>query len=190
MKRIYLIRHGDAYDADFMEKPVSPLNESGLKHAYAISERFKNEKVDQIFCSTMQRAVDTCAHFSKLHQNVTPIYKENLKEVADTKFMSEGEKYAFIKENFEALRQEVFEAFNELIEESLGENIFVFTHGHFIMFTVINMLKGDVDGFFRLCIDFTSVTIITVDDMGRLSLSLFNDCSHTKGLPYGCSWCS
>lgn len=188
MKRVFLLRHGNAYDKDWSELPESPLNDNGLEHAKVLAKRLEGYKVDEVYCSTMQRAVDTCKEFIKLNPEVTPIYKDELREVVDEHFASDHDKLIYLKDTFEDIKNKVFHAFRDILEDSKGENIFMFTHGHWIRFVVLGVLNGSIDGFFSMNVDFASVTLLQVLENGNMRLELFNDSSHTKGLPHGCPW--
>lgn len=181
MKMIFLIRHGDAYDENWAQNPTSHLNKDGQSHAEALAKRFENFKVDEIYCSTMQRAKDTCEVFLKSHPNAPVSYKDSLQEVLD-----ESDHKLFI-DGFEKTKSEVFEAFEEIVKSSKDGNIFLFTHGHFIRFVVLSLLGGDIKGFFNAKVSFASVTVIRIDE-GKYTLLAFNDCLHTVGLPFGCGW--
>ena len=59
--RLYIIRHADPnYEND-------SITEFGKKEAVALSKRLKSEGVSKIYCSTMNRAVETM--FSVLIQS-------------------------------------------------------------------------------------------------------------------------
>ncbi|MEK7595219.1 MAG: histidine phosphatase family protein [Patescibacteria group bacterium] len=189
MRQIYLIRHGNAYDKSWKQLPNSPLNKNGIEHAEAMARRFKDFKIQEVYSSTMERAKDTCQTFLTYHPGVTPKYEDSLREVVDEYFANDHDKLIYLIDKFIPIKQRVFDNFKSLVEGSKGENVFIFTHGHFIRFVVLGILRGDVLGFFNMNVDFASVTVVRIKDNGNLELAVFNDCSHTNGLDYGCSWC-
>ena len=189
MKKVFLIRHGNAYDKDWKQVAESVLNETGQKHAESLAERFKDLRVDNVYCSTMDRAKVTCEIFLKHHPEVKPIFTDDLKEVVDEVFASDHEKLVFLKDRYEVIREKAFETFLKIVNESDGENVFLFTHGHWIRFVILSILYGSVDGFFSMNVDFASVSVIQVAEGARMKLLLFNDCRHTEGLPFGCELC-
>ncbi|OGC50627.1 hypothetical protein A2716_02985 [candidate division WWE3 bacterium RIFCSPHIGHO2_01_FULL_40_23] len=186
MKKVFLIRHGNAYDESWREGPESALNESGMKHAEALAERFKDFRVDEVFCSTMERSKNTCKIFLKYHSDVKAEYRDDVREVLDEAFASDHEKLEHLKGIFDPICSQVCDSFKRILSESKGENVFIFTHGHWIRFLVLKILEGSIDGFFNMNVDFASVTMVEVKSPDKMVLHLFNDASHTKGLPYGC----
>lgn len=189
MKKIFLIRHGSAYDENSCQEANYSLNQSGTKHAEALAERFKGHKVDQVFSSTMERAKDTCTVFLKHHHKIKPVLDYRLREVLDEKCAYKHEGLVTRIAEFDITRSLVYKTLLSLIHDSDGENIFIFTHGHWIMFAVMAILMSESRAFFDMRVDFTSVTVLHAHTDGKLELVLFNDCSHTKGLEHGCSWC-
>lgn len=71
---IYFIRHGDP---DYV---TDTLTELGVKQAKILAEAIKDWKVDEVYQSTMGRAIET-ASFSVKNWNLTPITTEMIKEV-------------------------------------------------------------------------------------------------------------
>lgn len=178
MKKIFLIRHGNAYDDSWHQTSASHLNKEGITHAEALAKRFMNHKLDAIFCSTMERAKDTCKAFLAYHSDARPIYKDSLREILGDNLSSDEEKDYFIRANFNAIREKVLKAFNEVNKESQGENIFVFTHSGFIRFVVLGLVGGNAEGFFSMRVDFASISVVEVLDTEKMKLTLFNDDLH------------
>ncbi len=187
MKRIYLFRHGCAYDQNECQEANYSLNKSGVAHAEALGERFKHHKIGQVFCSTLERAQDTCHIFLKHHHGKKPVMDFRLREVLDEKCAYKHEGLVTRIHEFEAVRSAIYKALLTLIHDSDEGDVYIFTHGHWIMFAVMAILKSDSRAFFDMKVDFASVTVLEASDDGHISLALFNDCSHTKGLEYGCS---
>jgi broad specificity phosphatase PhoE len=67
---LYIIRHGETYGNltgdGFTE---TDLTDKGLKQAFLLGERFKDEKIDAIYTSTLIRAVRTGGEIYKYHKN-------------------------------------------------------------------------------------------------------------------------
>ena len=85
MKLIF-VRHGQT-DKNLLEKQNKPfaddnahLNATGREQAKQVAERLKNEKIDAIFTSPYNRAMDTTKEIAKYHQDVPVTKLENLKE--------------------------------------------------------------------------------------------------------------
>ena len=58
----------------------TPLTKKGLKQAKAVAQRLKNYEFDEIFCSDLTRAKQTCEEYLKL-TNKKANYTEDLREV-------------------------------------------------------------------------------------------------------------
>jgi broad specificity phosphatase PhoE len=190
MKRIFLFRHGNAYDENWKQSAKSILNESGMKHAEALALRFKDFKILEAYSSTIERAMETSQIVMKYHPEVEIVYKDTLREVFDLGKPTTRESAGLIIGSFEEVRQETFEHFKSIVEHSHDGNIFVFTHGNFIRLIVLSILGAGIEGFFNLSMEFSSVTGVEVTKEGYYKLLFFNDATHTSGLPYGCPWLS
>ena len=67
---IYIIRHGETYgnlNGDGFTE--TDLTDNGLRQAFLLGERFKEEKIDAIYTSTLIRAVRTGNEIHKYHKN-------------------------------------------------------------------------------------------------------------------------
>lgn len=72
--RLYIIRHADPnYEND-------SITDFGKKEAVALSKRLKSEGVSKIYCSTMNRAVETML-FTKELLDINPIMCDWMREV-------------------------------------------------------------------------------------------------------------
>ncbi len=187
MKRIYLFRHGSAYNNNECQEASYSLNKSGVTHAEALAERFKHNKVGQVFCSSLERAKDTCEVFLKHHHGKKPVMDYRLREVLDEKCFYRHEGLVTRIHEFDSIRSAVYKTLLSIIHDSDEGDVYIFTHGHWIMFAVMAVLKSDPRAFFNMKVDFASVTVLEANDEGNIDLVLFNDCSHTKGLEHGCS---
>ncbi len=62
MLEIYFIRHGESvgnFENRFRGRHDFPLNENGIEQAYALREELKNESLEVIYSSPLQRALKT-----------------------------------------------------------------------------------------------------------------------------------
>ena len=59
---IYIVRHGQTNDnviGRYGGRIDTPLNQKGIKQAYELHEKLKNDKFDKVFVSPLQRAYQT-----------------------------------------------------------------------------------------------------------------------------------
>ena len=162
MKLIF-VRHGQT-DKNLLEKQNKPfaddnahLNATGREQAKQVAERLKNEKIDAIFTSPYNRAMDTTKEIAKYHQDVPVTKLENLKERGcgtlvgkdfHESFDFDGD-FDFINDpkyqNVEPVRdlfKRVYAAIKE-IEASGYENVIVVSHGgvHHAFYAYFNNLE-------------------------------------------------
>jgi probable phosphoglycerate mutase len=70
---IYLLRHGEIDKPEprrFLGQSDLPLNDNGIRQAMALGEQLKAIEFSQVFCSPLQRAVQTAALVSGRHPDV------------------------------------------------------------------------------------------------------------------------
>lgn len=75
MTNIYIIRHGET-DSNIRHACLGhkdvPLNENGIKQAEELAERLKDQKIDIVYSSPLNRAIETIKP-SKAQWNCAPI---------------------------------------------------------------------------------------------------------------------
>lgn len=79
---IYFVRHGQTdYNKNkiMMGHTDIPLNEEGIIHAYKLKEQLKNINFDLVYCSTLQRAKQTCDIIFE-DRNQAVVYRDELRE--------------------------------------------------------------------------------------------------------------
>ena len=138
---IYFIRHGET---DFNLFGISQgnlntsLNRSGLEQVAQLAKRLKDEPVDKIFCSPLNRAVQTALAINKYHD--APIcFDDRLAEMAKgklqgninpqkvyNKFYKNPHKYG--GETIEDVYARV-KSFWDDLQKYKGKNIMVVSHG-------------------------------------------------------------
>lgn len=84
---VLLVRHGESAAARLDEPfPLKdghgdpPLHENGLRQAELVGERLRNERVDAIYVTILQRTHQTAAPLAA-HLGLTPIVEPDLREV-------------------------------------------------------------------------------------------------------------
>jgi len=84
MGKLILIRHGESTWNKlnkFTGQEDVPLTKPGIKEANNIKEKLKNAKIDYVFCSPLQRTIDTAKiAFPNNFKNKTFSIEESLKE--------------------------------------------------------------------------------------------------------------
>ena len=71
--RLIIIRHGESVwnrEGRYQGQMDAPLSELGLRQAEALAERLRNEPLDAIFTSPLQRAARTAEAIARYHPHV------------------------------------------------------------------------------------------------------------------------
>jgi broad specificity phosphatase PhoE len=161
---IFLVRHGETqWNAeDRMQGQIQHvgLNEKGLKQANLIAKRLSREKIDIVYSSPMERALQTAEIIAEPH-DISVITHAGLTE------RSHGHVDGLTKEEFKRLHPHIyavyektrelpgvegaetmkqledrgFAAFSEIVDGNPNKNILIVAHGG-ILKNVISRLAG------------------------------------------------
>ncbi len=208
--KIFLVRHGQSQNQGItFASPETPLSETGIKQAQAVSQRSRFQAVDTILSSQYQRAKQTAEIVSqtlnlpiKIIEGIqekalssqiygldrtSPIVKkydqqalQNLDNF-DWKFRSDDEPFRQVIHRAQSFKQ-------TLLQDYQGKNILVFSHELFIRTLVTSILLGDKfrDKDFhsvatQLVISNTGITFLGYKEKEkRWKLIYLNDFSHFK----------
>lgn len=138
---IYFVRHGET---DFNLFNISQgqmntsLNRTGLKQAKEVVEKFKDIKIDYIFSSTLNRAVQTAEEINKIY-NLPIIFDQRLVEMSKGNLqgnINSQKKYDKFYKNPHKFGGETkldvytrVKAFWDDIQKYKGKNILIVSHG-------------------------------------------------------------
>jgi len=198
---ILLIRHGQQeYDAN---GPVSqlldpPLSALGRSQARLVGERLSTERIDLVYASPLQRALDTAREVAR-HHRLEPVVVADLQEVGvfrdippdrtpldyigvqvlrgvRERMVTEKswDVYPYSEGSAE-FRKRVINAVEGIIISHRGERIAVACHGGVINAYVGHIIGSRYDMFFRPA--HTSINIVA-GAQGRRALYRLNDVHH------------
>ena len=156
---VYLIRHSKKIDNKLLNRSLSfessqilnektPLGIEGEKKAKGLSEYKEFEDVDVIYSSNYTRAIQTAQYLAekrKIKINIDERFNErkhgiyegeiNLKKYYQEDFKNpEGE-------SPKEVRNRMFEAFENAVNNNLGKKITIFTHGAAMTFLLMKWCK-------------------------------------------------
>lgn len=205
MARFLLVRHGETLwnkTYKYQGQVDVPLNETGIKQAYCISERLKNIDIDFVYSSNLNRAINTAKIIAKPH-GLKVIPTKEMRELSFGKW--EGFTAKEIEEQWpgelERWRQDPFkrkppggENLEELFFRTSNflkkvankhpeKRIVIVTHAGTIRAILAVLLNLKVEMFWKFKISNASLTIIKYDgeaDLGKSDafIAIVNDTSH------------
>lgn len=200
MVKLFIVRHCQTVSNQsqtFQGWGSSPLSDIGIFQLGLLSARFKEEKIDVIYSSPLDRAYKTAQAINAFH-NVEIFTNDNLKEinvgdmsemsVADIpeKFPNESqvwneEIHNFIAPNGESMK-EVFartaKAVKEIILKNPNKTILITSHGCAIR-TMLCYLKGlPIEKIYEIPLGSnTSVSLVNIDIDG-IKVEILSDDLH------------
>jgi len=204
--KILLIRHGES-EANIYHKFSGSmdvkLTEKGIWQAARLANRLQEEKIDQVYCSTLTRAKHTAeivfkSRKKKIISNAGfmemnfGIWEGLTYEEVKSKFgLSEDyfswQPYINIKvpipegESIIKLNERVMHAFTGILDKHKAskkdETIAIVCHGGTIRIILLNALNMELEKIWNLAQDSTALNIIYYDN-GPAIVKLVNDTSH------------
>lgn len=203
--RVFLVRHGETnWNATFRFQGQSDieLTKQGKEQALKLSRILESENISAVYCSDLSRAFKTAEILAKFHG----LKIKKIPELREINFgIWEGLTYDEIQANYGDLYKEwrsntlkvripkgesleevanrSIKAISQLVKEHDGEKIIVVTHGGVIRCILASVLRMDLNHFWRLRLDNTSVSIVDFLDNDREMVVQLNNCAHL-----GCSW--
>lgn len=150
MTKIYFVRHAQP-DFSYYKDLTRPLTEEGKKDAEAVTEFFKDKKIDGFYCSTYKRSLDTIKGAADFHKKEI-VTDERLRERekgpngnnygmfqkrwADHDYHEEG------GESIGMVQKRNMEAINEILCANEGKTLVIGTHGTALS-TILNYFDKD-----------------------------------------------
>jgi alpha-ribazole phosphatase len=207
MARFILIRHGETIwnrESRYHGQADVPLNDEGRIQARKLSERLKNERIDVIYASDLQRAVETAETIAKPHSLKVNTVKE-MRELSlgiwegfkyneiQKKWPEEFEKWGkdphFVKppsgESLSELCDRVSGFLRKAAEKHIRENVAIVTHAGPIRALLAVILGLEKGKFWKFKISNTSLTVVEYDGLSDLAHSdayilAVNDINHLR----------
>ncbi|HII71344.1 TPA: histidine phosphatase family protein [Candidatus Woesearchaeota archaeon] len=197
--RIILVRHGETLEnkEGIMQGQLpGTLSDLGKEQARLVAERLKDEKIDVIITSDLQRAVDTAEAIAEHHPHLTIELAPGLREWSRGEY--EGKKPHELPKHLtgvdlnknpdfsfpggESIRDvynRVKETYNKILERHIDQNVLVVGHGVSIR-ALMRVVKGiSVEGEFDMpSMQNTSVTIFEIGKDGSHEVVCLNCDKH------------
>lgn len=152
MTKIYFVRHAEPMHS-WEEDRTRPLTEEGVKDTKAVTDFFREIKVDHFYSSPYNRSVETISGSAK--EKRLPIrtdarFRERVNgpEVNNKEmFLKRWADFDYHVEGGESLRMvqsRNMEALREILQNHEGETIVIGTHGTALS-TILNFYEPDFD---------------------------------------------
>lgn len=181
MTRLYFIRHADAYDENGLQLDSYSLNNYGKLQALQLAKRLKNNKFNAMYCSKIQRSMETCEIVNELH-NMDVIHSSAFNEVGSDLWPQPGvQAKPQGLDNFNEAVKNIHEAYKKLVKRHRGQEVIIFTHGNWIrvlLSKILNPQKPE-DAFAHFLIHNTSLNIIDVSEEDHEYIISVSDAAHT-----------
>jgi probable phosphoglycerate mutase len=204
--RVYLVRHGATpltSEDRFSGAEGVHLSEEGRIQAAHLAERLKDHKIAAVYCSSLDRAVETAGILVKPH-GLAPVKLDGLREIShghwegmsrkdvETSFAEEytaweEDPFTFAPEGGESgisVLARALPAIREIVVKHKDENVLVVSHKATLRLIISSLLGFDARGY-RDRLDQAPACLNIVDFMDpvRARLMLFNDISHYAEQP-------
>jgi broad specificity phosphatase PhoE len=199
--RVYLIRHGSTpltMEDRFSGATDVPLSDTGRYQVQRLAERLADDHVKAVYCSPLERTVETAAIVAKPH-GLTPVPRDGLREIdhghwegmrradvekhfAQEYAAWEEDPFTFAPEGGESglsVMARALPVIREVVRQHTGENIVVVSHKATIRLLISSLLGFDARGYRdRLDQSPACLNVLDFKDPVRARLMLFNDVSH------------
>ncbi len=197
--RLIIIRHGESQwnqIGRYQGQQDAPLSDLGQRQAAALAERLKNEPLDAIFASPLQRANLTAQAVAKHHPDVPFITDAALLEISHGDW--EGlmthevvEQYGDglrewrqhptraqmpNGESFSNILKRVLDFRERLMHEYTDKNVLVSTHDVVVKILVADALGMNMDRINRIWVTNASISVIEYGDDLPYLVSLSEAC--------------
>lgn len=201
MGKLYLVRHGES-EWNILSKVQGQSNTNltnkGREQARKAARRLMKEKIDVIFSSDLNRALDT----AKIIGEILGLEVNTLEELREIRFgvweglttqeiidkynnehiiwMTEPHKLNLPNaESLIDLQERLLRIVNILFKDNGDKNILIVSHGASIKALILGLLGIDISFYNKLTISNTSISIVENKDYSTV-LRVLNDTSHLR----------
>jgi broad specificity phosphatase PhoE len=205
--RLYLVRHGAtalSTEDRFAGSENVPISEEGRAQAAHLAQRLKDDEINAIYCSPLDRTMETASIIAKPHQ-LTPVPKDGFREIShghweglsrkevEQQFSEEysaweSDPFTFAPEGGESgisVLARALPIIHEVVVKHKDRNVMVVSHKATLRIIISSLLGFDVRGYRdRLDQAPACLNILDFKDSVRARLMLFNDISHYADHPH------
>jgi len=204
--RVFLVRHGATVlsaEDRFAGSTDVELSDEGRKQARGLAGRLAREKLGAVYCSPMQRTVET-ATLAVAPLGIVPESVDGLREISHGRWegMTRAEVEVAFADEYAAWEEDPFTfapedgesglnvlarslpVIRDIVVRHEGEAVLVVSHKATIRLLISSLLGFDARGYRdRLDQHPCCLNILDFKDPVRARLMLFNDVSHYEDVP-------
>ncbi len=195
--RLIIVRHGET-EANRKEihegQGQGKLTEKGISQAKRVGLRLKDEKIDKIYVSDLQRTIDTAKEIIKYHPDAEVVYDPRIREQSHGVF--EGTPWGTIKAEGDKAGKSRFEFkpdggesslemyervkgfIHSVAEKDKGKNVMMVSHGGPIVCLLIYLFNRPQEDFMMLQPHNTGVSILEIDFKNKHKILTLNCIKH------------
>ena len=205
--RLYLVRHGATpltAEDRFSGFENVHLSEEGRAQASRLAQRLRDDNIDAIYCSPLDRTMETASLIAGPHQ-LTPIQRDGFREIShghweglsrkevETQFFEEyaaweSDPFTFAPAEGESgisVLARALPVIREIVVNHKDKNVLVVSHKATLRLIISSLLGFDARGYRdRLDQAPACLNILDFKDTVRARLMLFNDISHYADHPH------
>ncbi|MFI3175006.1 MAG: histidine phosphatase family protein [Bacillota bacterium] len=201
--RLYLIRHGETTwnkERRYQGTTNIPLAPEGHAQANQLGKRFLNLPLDHIYCSPLDRAVDTAKKIQET-KNVPLTPMDAFTEINFGKWEGHtiqelielyGESYIAYEKNpfahevpgegsFHNAQARAMAGVKELLQKHKNQSVAIVSHGGLLRVLLVGLLNFDETMYRKTWLSNTSITIVDIHEDGETFLFTLNDAAHLEG---------
>jgi phosphoserine phosphatase len=197
--RLVIVRHGESEwnrIGRYQGQSDAPLSELGLRQAEALAGRLRDEPLDIIFASPLQRAAKTAEAIARYHTDIPFVHEPALLEIhhGDWQGMLTDEVIARYSEglrewrlhptraqmpggeSFSNILKRVLDFKDRLCLEYSGRDVLISTHDVVVKILVADALGMNMDRINRIWVTNASISVIEYGDDLPYLVSLSEAC--------------
>ena len=192
--KLIMVRHGESAHntCDLVQGHVSSkLTEKGIVQANSAAEFLRNEKIDSIYSSDLDRAKETAEIINKHHKKAIE-FLEVLRERSFGEFENKpfeefhkavnesGEKYHQYKpqegESCEEKGQEMMDFIFKIAKKNKNKTVLIVTHGGNILEVLVRSLNIAREDYKDYNPENCAVTILNIKNNEKITSDVINEC--------------
>jgi broad specificity phosphatase PhoE len=195
--KLIIVRHGQTEEnvkKIIQGHKYGRLTEYGKEQAKKAGERLKNEKIDIIYVSDLQRTIDTANEIIKYHKNTQVIYEPRIREKGWGEFEGKTGEYLkkYIKENnldyhkfkpgggesYDEFRNRIIDFYDYLVNKYENDTILLVSHSGAISNMLLHIFSDSVENYRKYHPENTAITILEIEGKKLKKTHKLNSVEH------------